>query len=112
MEDSKLKFEDMGLSPRILSAIDTAGYESPTPIQDQSIPIAMEGKDLLGLAQTGTGKTAAFAIPLLEKLLANSGEKKANIRGRLPEVLVIAPTRELADQINESIRQLLSLIHI
>ncbi len=106
MEDSKLKFEDMGLSPRILSAIDTAGYESPTPIQDQSIPIAMEGKDLLGLAQTGTGKTAAFAIPLLEKLLANSGEKKANIRGRLPEVLVIAPTRELADQINESIRQL------
>ena len=106
MEDSKLKFEDMGLSPRILSAIDTAGYESPTPIQDQSIPIAMEGKDLLGLAQTGTGKTAAFAIPFLEKLLANSGEKKANIRGRLPEVLVIAPTRELADQINESIRQL------
>ena len=106
MEDSKLKFEDMGLSPRILSAIDTAGYESPTPIQEQSIPIAMEGADLLGLAQTGTGKTAAFAIPLLEKLLETSGERKANIRGRRPEVLVIGPTRELVDQINESIKQL------
>ena len=106
MEDSKRNFEDMGLSSRILSAVEDVGYETPTPIQERAIPAALDGKDLLGLAQTGTGKTAAFAIPMLEKLLNDIGEKQANIRGRLPEALVIAPTRELADQINESIKDL------
>ena len=101
-----MKFEDMGLSSRILSAVDTAGFETPTPIQGRAIPIALEGKDLLGLAQTGTGKTAAFAIPILEKLLKESEERQANLRGRLPEALVIAPTRELADQINDAIKML------
>ena len=96
MEDSKVVFENMGLSPRVFSAVEDFGYESPTPIQSHAIPLALEGKDLLGLAQTGTGKTAAFVIPILEKLLNDIGEKQANIRGRLPEALVIAPTRELA----------------
>ena len=106
MEDSKVVFENMGLSPRVLSAVEDFGYESPTPIQSRAIPLALEGEDLLGLAQTGTGKTAAFVIPILEKLLNDIGEKQANIRGRLPEALVIAPTRELADQIDESIKAL------
>jgi ATP-dependent RNA helicase RhlE len=89
-------FSDLGLVPPILRALAEAGYERPTPIQVQAIPPALEGRDLLGCAQTGTGKTAAFALPILQLAHGRSGE-----RARLT-TLVLTPTRELAAQIGES----------
>jgi len=86
-------FNDLGLSPDIVRAVETAGYTTPTPIQLQAIPVALTGKDVLGIAQTGTGKTAAFTLPMIERL--STGRSKA----RMPRSLVIAPTRELADQV-------------
>jgi superfamily II DNA/RNA helicase len=86
-------FNDLGLSPDIVRAVEAAGYTIPTPIQEQAIPVALTGKDVLGIAQTGTGKTAAFTLPMIERL--SSGRAKA----RMPRSLVIAPTRELADQV-------------
>ena len=86
-------FDELGLAPVLLSAIKTLGYETPTPVQAHSIPVLLGGHDLLGQAQTGTGKTAAFALPLLSKL---------NLEKREPQVLVIAPTRELAIQVAEA----------
>jgi ATP-dependent RNA helicase RhlE len=91
-------FTGFGLGPKIQRGIAAAGFVAPRPIQAQSIPAALEGRDILGLAQTGTGKTAAFALPVLERLLARRGEG--------PRVLIVAPTRELASQINEEIRLL------
>lgn len=95
-----MTFEDLNLSTPILKAIKAEGYTTPTPIQEQAIPLLLEGNDLLGCAQTGTGKTAAFSIPLLEHLLKNSthSTKKRPIRA-----LVITPTRELAIQIAENV---------
>jgi ATP-dependent RNA helicase DeaD len=87
-------FHQLGLRAEILKAIDDVGYETPTPIQLRTIPVLMSGRDLIGQAQTGTGKTAAFAIPILEKLDLNSGEVQA---------LVLAPTRELALQVSDAI---------
>jgi len=92
-----LKFEELNLSDEILKAIGNKGYEEATPIQAQSIPYIMEGRDIIGQAQTGTGKTAAFGIPILEKL--NQGEK--TVQG-----IVLCPTRELAIQVAEEIREL------
>jgi len=89
-------FEELGLVPPILRALAEAGYERPTPIQAQAIPPALQGRDLVGCAQTGTGKTAAFAIPILQLAHARSGEK-----AKLT-TLVLTPTRELAAQIAES----------
>ncbi|NKE16793.1 DEAD/DEAH box helicase [Neoroseomonas oryzicola] len=93
-------FEALGLDTRILQALAEEGYSSPTPIQAQSIPSVMEGRDLLGIAQTGTGKTAAFSLPILHRL--------AQQTGRPPRygcrVLVLSPTRELASQIADSVR--------
>jgi len=86
-------FADLGLSEPILKALGLVGYESPSPIQAESIPIVLEGKDLLGQAQTGTGKTAAFALPLLNQV---------DIKKLQPQVLVMAPTRELAIQVAEA----------
>ncbi|HEY0293011.1 MAG TPA: DEAD/DEAH box helicase [Hansschlegelia sp.] len=94
------KFTDLGLSEPILKALATDGYETPTPIQAQAIPIVLAGKDLMGIAQTGTGKTAAFALPIIEQLLKNP--RMAPRRGC--RVLVLSPTRELASQIAESFR--------
>ena len=88
------EFADLGLSPTILQAIIDSGYTTATPIQEQAIPVALAGLDVLGIAQTGTGKTAAFTLPMIEKL--SSGRAKA----RMPRALVIAPTRELADQVS------------
>jgi ATP-dependent RNA helicase RhlE len=93
-------FADLGLSPRLLKALETAGLDRPTPIQAQAIPLVMEGKDLLGIAQTGTGKTAAFALPILHRLAAD--KKPAPRRGC--RCLVLSPTRELATQIADSFR--------
>jgi len=94
-----MPFRKFGLSPEILRAVQAMNYVNPTPIQEQAIPHVLEGKDLLGSAQTGTGKTAAFALPILHRL---GGEGKA-ARGKKPiRSLVLTPTRELAQQIAES----------
>jgi ATP-dependent RNA helicase RhlE len=94
-----LKFENLNLIAPILKAMDTEGYTIPTPIQEQAIPIILEGRDLVGCAQTGTGKTAAFAIPLLQILY----KEKINEKGpRSIQALILTPTRELAIQIGES----------
>jgi len=87
-------FSELGLSPETLKAVADSGYTTATPIQAQAIPVALAGRDVLGIAQTGTGKTAAFTLPMIERLAA--GRSKA----RMPRSLVIAPTRELADQVS------------
>ncbi len=97
---TKTTFTDLGLAKPLLQALATEGYETPTPIQAQAIPLVMKGTDLLGIAQTGTGKTAAFALPILHRLAAD--RKQAIRRGC--RVLVLSPTRELATQIAESFR--------
>lgn len=93
-------FAELGLHPAILKALTAEGYENPTPIQEKAIPFLMQGRDLLGIAQTGTGKTAAFALPILHRLAA---DKKAAPR-RSCRALVLSPTRELASQIAASFR--------
>jgi superfamily II DNA/RNA helicase len=89
-------FSELGLSPEVLRAVEETGYLNATPIQSEAIPVALQGRDVLGIAQTGTGKTAAFTLPMIDKLAA--GRAKA----RMPRSLVIAPTRELADQVAAS----------
>jgi ATP-dependent RNA helicase RhlE len=100
-----MSFNDLNLIEPILKALRTEGYDTPTPIQEQAIPIVLKGQDLLGCAQTGTGKTAAFAIPILQ-LLYNKrpAEPQANQRPQTPVIktLILTPTRELAIQIHES----------
>jgi superfamily II DNA/RNA helicase len=91
-----MEFKDLGLSEALLSAINEAGYTEPTPIQAGAIPHALEGKDVLGIAQTGTGKTASFTLPLIERL--SRGRAKA----RMPRSLIVAPTRELAAQVADN----------
>lgn len=91
-----MSFDKLGLSAPILKALHDEGYVQPTPIQEQSIPAALQGKDILGIAQTGTGKTAAFAIPIIQKL---SAEKLTHRKVR---ALILTPTRELAIQIGDS----------
>ncbi|OLF73088.1 RNA helicase [Maricaulis sp. W15] len=91
-----MTFAELGLSPKLLEAIEQAGYSEPTPIQAGAIPAALAGKDVLGIAQTGTGKTASFTLPLIERL--SRGRAKA----RMPRSLIIAPTRELAAQCAEN----------
>ena len=90
------EFSELGLSPATLLAVAETGYTTATPIQAEAIPVALQGRDVLGIAQTGTGKTAAFTLPMIERLAA--GRSKA----RMPRALVIAPTRELADQVAAS----------
>ena len=94
-----MSFQQFSLHPQVLAGIKSVGFTKPTPIQQQAIPVAMEGRDVLGLAQTGTGKTAAFALPILHRLV--STPHKRGIRA-----LVIAPTRELAEQIHQSFIEL------
>jgi superfamily II DNA/RNA helicase len=90
------KFSDLKLNPKVLKAIDEAGYESPTPIQAGAIPPALEGRDVLGIAQTGTGKTASFTLPMITMLA------RGRARARMPRSLVLCPTRELAAQVAEN----------
>ena len=93
-----MTFESLGLSQPVLQSLELKGYGEPTPIQAQAIPTVLEGRDLLGIAQTGTGKTAAFMLPSLDRLSANRQiPKPGQIR-----MLVLAPTRELASQIAAS----------
>ncbi|MFL0800110.1 MAG: DEAD/DEAH box helicase [Agarilytica sp.] len=93
MTDTPTTFDSLGLNENILKSIKAVGYETPSPIQAESIPPLLEGRDLLGQAQTGTGKTAAFALPILQQI---------NLREKSPQVLVLAPTRELAIQVAEA----------
>ncbi|MDF1802831.1 DEAD/DEAH box helicase [Thalassovita sp.] len=90
------KFSDLKLDPKVLKAIEEAGYETPTPIQAGAIPPALEGRDVLGIAQTGTGKTASFTLPMITMLA------KGRARARMPRSLVLCPTRELAAQVAEN----------
>ena len=94
-----MSFDSLNLAAPILKAISQCGYAAPTPIQEQSIPLALSGKDLIASAQTGTGKTAAFVIPALERL-----QKPSAGRGKGPRVLILTPTRELANQVTEAVR--------
>ena len=98
----KIRFEEMNLYPQILRAIKEMGFEETTPIQERAIPIVMEGGDVIGQAQTGTGKTAAFGIPLLQKV---------EISNKKTQAIVLCPTRELAVQVAEEIRSLSKYMH-
>ena len=89
-----MTFEELGLSEAVLQAVKDCGYETPTPIQEQAIPRVLEGRDVIGASQTGTGKSAAFALPILTKL-QHTGK---------PQALILEPTRELADQLAEAFR--------
>ncbi|WP_042118890.1 DEAD/DEAH box helicase [Rhizobium etli] len=94
-------FESLGVSKPIVATLFQLGIETPTPIQEQAIPLLLEGRDLIGLAQTGTGKTAAFGLPLIEKLLAD--ERRPD--NRTTRTLILAPTRELVNQIAENLKK-------
>ncbi len=98
-EDNSVKFTDLGLDGRVLASLEKVGYEKPSPIQAETIPLLLEGRDVVGLAQTGTGKTAAFAVPALSHLAELSDVNGPN---RDTQVLVLAPTRELALQVGEA----------
>src|SRR5260370_33550337 len=93
-----MPFGTLGLEPRILQAVREVGYTEPTPIQMAAIPPALAGEDLIGIAQTGTGKTAAFTLPILTRLAAHPPQR------RRTRVLVVAPTPEVVDQIARNIR--------
>ena len=95
-DESLVTFDDLGLSPEVLEAVKLAGYETPSPIQAKAIPVLLQGVNLLGTAQTGTGKTAAFTLPLLSRIQFNSRETS---------MLVLTPTRELAIQVSDAIQQ-------
>ena len=101
-DDHSVDFAELGLSDALLTTLREVGYETPSPIQAATIPPLLAGRDVVGLAQTGTGKTAAFALPILQGLDPHQ---------RTPQALVLAPTRELALQVCEAF-QSLSLIHI
>jgi superfamily II DNA/RNA helicase len=91
-----MNFDQLGLSPKVLEAVKAAGFTTPTPIQAQAIPPALERRDVLGLAQTGSGKTAAFALPMLTVM------EKGRARARMPRTLILEPTRELAAQVHDA----------
>ena len=95
-------FDMLGLAPELNDALQRIGFSQPTPIQNQAIPLAMDGNDILGLAQTGTGKTLAFGLPLIDGLLAQPGKPAP----KTAKALVLAPTRELVNQIADSLRSL------
>jgi superfamily II DNA/RNA helicase len=90
------KFSELNLNPKVLKAVEDSGYETPTPIQEGAIPPALEGRDVLGIAQTGTGKTASFVLPMITQLA------RGRARARMPRSLVLCPTRELAAQVAEN----------
>jgi superfamily II DNA/RNA helicase len=93
---NEMRFEDLGLSPEVLRAIADSGYTTPTPIQAKGIPEVLKGKDIIGIAQTGTGKTASFTLPMIERLA------RGRAKARMPRSLILEPTRELAAQVAES----------
>ncbi len=102
--DSSLKFKDFGLASEILRALDDLGYRLPTPIQSRAIPLILDGKDVMGTAQTGTGKTAGYSLPVLQLLLYYANTSMSPARHPI-RALVLVPTRELADQVYEDIQK-------
>jgi ATP-dependent RNA helicase RhlE len=96
VEEALPTFADLGLKPEVLSAVRDAGYTHPTPIQREAIPLALSGRDMIGLAHTGTGKTAAFTLPIVDRLLGGPARTR---------VLILTPTRELAAQVDDSFRK-------
>ena len=94
--ENPITFAELGLRAELLDTLATLGYEEPTPIQAAAIPVLLQGRDMLGQAATGTGKTAAFALPILERLAVDE-------RGREPMALILVPTRELAMQVSEAL---------
>ncbi|CAB1369988.1 DEAD/DEAH box helicase [Denitratisoma oestradiolicum] len=98
-----MKFEDLGLLPELLRAVHEAGYTTPTPIQTQAIPIVLQGLDVMGGAQTGTGKTAGFTLPLLQRLARHASTSPSPARHPV-RALILAPTRELAMQVHDSVK--------
>ncbi len=101
-----LNFQDLPISPKVLDAIEVVGYEKPLPIQELAIPPTLEGRDIVGCAQTGTGKTAAFLIPIIDGLLAGKSRRYR------PRALVLAPTRELAQQVADHAHELAQFTNI
>ncbi len=99
-----MPFAKLGLSEPIVNGVERAGYQEPTPIQQRAIPPILEGRDIIATAQTGTGKTAAFVLPVLERIARTLKDKDANAKPKGPRCLVLAPTRELALQVEESVR--------
>src|SRR5262245_55775856 len=95
-----MSFDSLGLLPELLRAVHENGYDTPTPVQAQAIPQILAGRDILAGAQTGTGKTAGFTLPLLQRLNARA----SSAQGRAPRALILVPTRELATQVGESVR--------
>src|SRR6187397_1120559 len=99
--DGSGRFRDLGLGPKLVSVLEELGYEEPTPIQKDAIPPLLAGRDLVGQAATGTGKTAAFALPLLQRLASAA----PGARRPTPSALVLVPTRELCVQVAEAIHR-------
>ncbi|MBU6273279.1 MAG: DEAD/DEAH box helicase, partial [Betaproteobacteria bacterium] len=97
-------FNDFGLAEPILRAVTELGYREPTPIQAQAIPLVIQGRDVMGAAQTGTGKTAGFALPILQRLMPLANHSASPARHPV-RALILAPTRELADQIYANVRE-------
>src|SRR5207248_6417092 len=100
---STQSFDELGLRPELLRAVAEAGYTTPTPIQAQAIPTILAGKDVMGGAQTGTGKTAGFTLPILQKLLPMANTSPSPARHPI-RALILTPTRELAIQVEESVK--------
>ncbi|NWG39544.1 MAG: DEAD/DEAH box helicase, partial [Hydrogenophilaceae bacterium] len=98
-----MAFTDLGLRPEILNALTDLGYKEPSPIQSAVIPVALQGHDVLAAAQTGTGKTAGFSLPIIEKLAPQASTSTSPARHPI-RALILAPTRELAIQVEESIK--------
>ncbi|NRP13813.1 ATP-dependent RNA helicase RhlE [Aliiroseovarius sp. xm-m-379] len=102
------KFAELGLDPKLVTSVSEAGYDTPTPIQTQAIPLVLSGRDVMGLAQTGTGKTAAFGLPLIHQLLRNHDKRQP----KSIKALVLAPTRELVNQIAVNLRDYVKGTHL
>jgi ATP-dependent RNA helicase RhlE len=103
LDTENISFSDLALAPELLKALDELGYSVPTPVQSQAIPVVLQGRDLMAGAQTGTGKTAAFALPALQKLLSSANSSASPARHPV-RALILVPTRELAIQVEESVR--------
>ncbi|SEW31125.1 ATP-dependent RNA helicase RhlE [Aliiroseovarius sediminilitoris] len=102
------KFAELGLDPKLVTTVTEAGYKTPTPIQTKAIPLVLEGRDVMGLAQTGTGKTAAFGLPLIHQLLRNHDKREP----KSVKALILAPTRELVNQIAVNLRDYVDGTHL
>ena len=100
-----VSFAELALAPEVLHAVLDAGYTHPTPIQQQAIPLALEGRDLIGLAQTGTGKTAGFTLPIVHNLISAPITDDKGAPVHRVRVLILTPTRELAAQVEGSFRK-------